>query len=66
VSPLLVFSRAYLNRAVSSQRGVVVLSARLLERHLARRDAILAPSELMTLQAHARAALAPANGSVES
>lgn len=44
VSPLLVFSCAYLNRPVSRQRGVVVLPARLLERHLGRRDAILAPS----------------------
>lgn len=59
VSPLLVFSRAYLNRSVSRQRGVMVLPARLLARHLARRDAILAPSELMMLQAHVMAALAP-------
>jgi hypothetical protein len=66
VSPLLVFSRAYLNRPVSRQRGVVVLPARLLERHLARRDAILAPSELMMLQAHVMAALAPAHGSAAS
>jgi hypothetical protein len=66
VSPLLVFSRAYLDRPVSRRRGVVVLPARMLERHLARRDAILARSELVMLQAHVVAVLARANGSAAS
>jgi hypothetical protein len=66
VSPLLVFSRAYLDRPVSRRRGVVVLPARMLERHLARRDAILAHPEIMMLQAHVMAALGPTSGPAAS
>lgn len=57
VSPLLVFSRAYLTPAVSRQRGVVVLPARMLAGHLARRPAVLAPEEVETLHARLLAAL---------
>jgi len=66
VSPLLVFSRAYLDRPVSRRRGVVVLPARMLERHLARRNAILAHPEIMMLQAHVMTALTPASGPAAS
>lgn len=47
VQPLLVFSRAYLDRPVSRHKGVVVLPARMLAGHLRRRRAVLeAPAAL--------------------
>jgi hypothetical protein len=44
VAPLLVFSRAYLDRAVSRRRGVTVLPGRMLAGHLERRPARLTPA----------------------
>jgi hypothetical protein len=58
VTPLLVFSRAYLDRAVSRQRGVVVLPARMLAGHLARRRPELSPGEVEEIHARLSAALA--------
>ena len=58
VSPLLVFSRAYLTPAVSRQRGVVVLPARMLAGHLARRPTVLAADEVEALHSRLLAALA--------
>jgi len=59
VSPLLVFSRAYLDRPVSRQRGVVVLPARMLRGHLARRKDVLAPADVIEVRAHVLSAVAP-------
>ncbi len=56
VEALLVFSRAYLDRPVSRQRGVVVLPARMLAGHLERRPVQLSPEEVRAL--HARLATA--------
>jgi hypothetical protein len=57
VDCLLVFSRAYLDRGVSRQRGVLVLPARMLAGHLARRPAKLSPPEVAALHARLAAAL---------
>jgi hypothetical protein len=47
---LLVFSRAYLvGKAVSRQRGVLVLPARMLAGHLARRPPVLTPEQVRSL-----------------
>jgi hypothetical protein len=46
---LLVFSRAYLDRAPSRQRGVLVLPARMLAGHLERRKRVLTPEEAHTI-----------------
>ena len=43
---LLVFSRAYLTPAVSRQRGVLVLPARMLAGHLARRERTLTAADV--------------------
>ena len=59
VTPLLVFSRAYLEPAVSRQRGVTVVPARMLAGHLARRRATLEPDRVAKLHARLGAALAP-------
>jgi hypothetical protein len=60
VKPLLVFSRAYLMPAICRREGVLVLPARMLAGHLARREAALAPAEVQAL--HARFAAAFASG----
>jgi hypothetical protein len=57
VAPLLVFSRAYLDRPVTRQRGVTVLPARMLAGHLARREARLSADEVAQLHAQLAAAL---------
>jgi hypothetical protein len=54
VSPLLVFSRAYLSRPVIRRRGVTALPARMVAGHLARYTPSLAPGEVEAL--HARLA----------
>jgi hypothetical protein len=54
---LLVFSRAYLDRPVSRQRGVLVLPARMLVGHLARRDSRLGAAEVDRVYAQLLAAL---------
>lgn len=57
VTPLLVFSRAYLlGRAISRRKGVVVLPARMLCDHLRRRAATLSEENVAAL--HARLATA--------
>jgi hypothetical protein len=57
VTPLLVFSRAYLvGRPVSRQRGVLVLPARMLADHLTRRPARLSSDQTAELQARLIAA----------
>ena len=58
VEPLLVFSRAYLTPAVSRRRGVMVLPARMLEGHLARRPPVLTASEVDRTHALLRSAVA--------
>jgi hypothetical protein len=58
VTPLLVFSRAYLDRPVSRRRGVVVLPARMLAGHLARRRPELDADEVAELHRRLSAALA--------
>ena len=59
VEPLLVFSRAYLTPAVSRQRGVIVLPARMLAGHLARRGERLDASEINWIHTQLSAALDP-------
>jgi hypothetical protein len=58
VDALLVFSRAYLTPAVSRRRGVLVLPARMLKRHLERRPAVLEAGEVERTHALLRNALA--------
>ena len=61
VTALLVFSRAYLiGRAVSRQRGVVVLPARMLAGHLRRQPELLSAEEARQLHDRLGHALAPA------
>jgi Nuclease-related domain len=55
--PLLVFSRAYLTPAVSRQRGVTVLPARMLAGHLARRGRRLDVTEVERIHGQLSAAL---------
>lgn len=50
VTPLLVFSRAYLEPAVGWARGVTVLPARMLVRHLERRSRVLNDEEVERLR----------------
>jgi hypothetical protein len=57
VAPLLVFSRAYLMPAVSRQRGVTVLPARLLAGHLERRGQRLDIVEVERIHGQLLAAL---------
>src|SRR3954454_1863815 len=58
VSPLLVFSRAYIiGRPVTQQRGVCVLPARMLAGHLARRPLRLSPEQVRELHHRLAAAL---------
>jgi hypothetical protein len=54
---LLVFSRAYLDRPVSRQRGVLVLPARMLAGHLARREPKLDSAGIDRIHAQLLAAL---------
>lgn len=61
VTPLLVFSRAYLQPAVSRQRGVTVLPARMLAGHLGRRRATVDPARVEPLHARLGQALAAAS-----
>jgi hypothetical protein len=58
VDALLVFSRAYLEPAISRRKGVLVLPARLLRSHLARRGAVLTEREVERTHALLRQALA--------
>lgn len=59
VTPLLVFSRAYLYpRAVSRQRGVIVLPARMLPGHLQRRAPVLNADEALVVYERLRSAVA--------
>ena len=59
VHPLLVFSRAFLTPAVSRQRGVTVLPARMLAGHLARRDQRLDATETNRIHVQLSAAFDP-------
>jgi Nuclease-related domain len=64
VTALLVFSRAYLiGRAITRQRGVVVLPARMLAGHLRRRPKLLSPEEARQLHDRLGHAIAPARPS---
>ena len=55
---LLVFSQAYLLRAVTRRRGVLVLPGRMLQEHLRRRGHILSPPEIEDLERRLAAATA--------
>jgi hypothetical protein len=57
VEALLVFSRAYLDRPVSRHRGVLVLPARMLAGHLARREQALDAAEVERIHGRLSAAL---------
>jgi hypothetical protein len=57
VTPLLVFSRAYLDRPVSRHRGVTVLPARMLAGHLVRRPILLTAPEIANIHTRISAAL---------
>jgi hypothetical protein len=56
VEPLLVYSRAWVDRPLARRRGVRVLPARMLLRHLTRQPAKLSPEEVE--RAHRRLARA--------
>jgi len=56
VEPLLVFSRAWVDRPLAQRKGVRVLPARMLLTHLAKRPATLSQEEIG--QAHERVAAA--------
>jgi Nuclease-related domain len=56
VEPLLVYSRAWVDRPLARRRGVRVLPARMLPHYLSRREATLSPEQIR----HARALLAAA------
>jgi hypothetical protein len=56
VEPLLVFSRAWVDRPLARRKGVRVLPARMLIGHLGKRRATLSPAEIE--QAHERLAAA--------
>jgi hypothetical protein len=61
-SPLLVFSRAYLfPRPVSRHRGVVVLPARMIEGHLARRKPVFSEDDAAALRLRLEQALQAAS-----
>jgi len=62
VEPLLVFSRAWVDRPLARRKGVRVLPARMLRGYLKRRASTLTPEQVE--QAHRRvvAALAEARG----
>jgi hypothetical protein len=49
VTPLLVFSRAYLSEAPARRRGVIALPARMLEGNLRRARGSLSPAEIERL-----------------
>jgi hypothetical protein len=49
VEALLVFSTAYLDRAVARRRGVLVLTSRVLAKHLASRRHVLSAEEVATI-----------------
>jgi len=54
VEPLLVYSRAWVDRPLARRKGVRVLPARMLVGHVSKRAATLSPSDVAT--AHARLA----------
>jgi Nuclease-related domain len=56
VEPLLVYSRAWVDRPLARRRGVRVLPARMLPGYLSRREATLSPEQIR----HARVLLAAA------
>lgn len=63
VEPLLVFSRAYLiGRVPCRRRGVMVLPARMLAGHLARRKAVYSAGEIASLHRRLLDAIAAARG----
>jgi hypothetical protein len=59
VETLLVFSTAYLDRALARRRGVLVLSSRLLAKHLAGRDDVLGREEVAAIHARLERATSP-------
>ncbi len=56
VEPLIVFSRAWIDRPLARRKGVRVIPARMLSGYLDRRAARLSPEQVQ--QAHARVAVA--------
>jgi hypothetical protein len=62
VTPLLVFSRAFLQPAISHRRGVTVLPARMLAGYLERRPPVLEPERVEALHARLRATIATDGG----
>jgi hypothetical protein len=56
---LLVFSDAYLSVPISTQRGVVVLPARLLASYLERRSRVYEPAEVVAVSENLGATLGP-------
>jgi hypothetical protein len=57
VEPLLVFSRAWVDRPLARRRGVRVVPARMLLAHLAKRQATLSPQEIERAHALVQGAL---------
>jgi Nuclease-related domain len=65
VEPLIVFSRAWVDRPLARRKGVRVMPARMLPRYLQRRAATLAPEEIERAHSLVAAALAEARGRQE-
>jgi Nuclease-related domain len=57
VEPLVVFSRAWVDRPLARRKGVRVLPARMLIGHLAKRPEALSPKEIEEVRARLAAAL---------
>jgi hypothetical protein len=57
VEPLVVYSRAWIDRPLARRKGVRVLPARMLPGYLARRQAMLSPEQVEHAQARVAAAL---------
>jgi Nuclease-related domain len=57
VEPLLVYSRAWVDRPLTRRKGVLVVPARMLLGHLARRPATLSPAEVARAHSSVAAAL---------
>lgn len=57
VEPLIVYSRAWIDRPLARRKGVRVLPARMLARYLGRRGATLSPEQVRRAQRSVEAAL---------
>jgi hypothetical protein len=62
VEPLVVYSRAWVDRPMARRKGVRIMPARMLSSYLARQPALLSPEEIERAQRRVLAALADSAG----